>query len=228
MIRIFIGYDSKMPALTHVLSQSIYARASKPVSVTPLILTQLDGILIREYDPLQSTEFSFSRFLTPYLSNFDGWSIFADNDVIAQDDIVKLWNLRDEKYAVMVVKHAHNPVESVKFLNMPQTRYEKKNWSSIMLFNNAKCRILTPDYVNTASGLDLHQFKWLENDHLIGSLPMEWNHLVGYNEPNPNAKLVHYTIGGPYFTDYSNCEFSQAWWSEHEDMLRVLQLSSTK
>ena len=227
MIRIFIGYDSKMPALTHVLSQSIYARASKPVSVTPLILTQLDGILTREYDPLQSTEFSFSRFLTPYLSNFYGWSIFADNDVIAQDDIVKLWNLRDEKYAVMVVKHEHNPVEGVKFLNMPQTRYEKKNWSSIMLFNNAKCRILTPDYVNTASGLDLHQFKWLENDHLIGSLPMEWNHLVGYNEPNPNAKLVHYTIGGPYFTDYSNCEFSQAWWSEHEDMLRVLQLSST-
>ncbi len=224
MIRVFVGYDSKMPALTHVFSQSILARASRPVAVIPLVLTQLEGILTRERNPLQSTEFSFSRFLTPYLSNFEGWSIFADNDVIARDDIAKLWALRDDRYAVMVVKHEQNPIEDVKFLNMPQTRYQKKNWSAVMLFNNTRCRALTPEYVNTASGLELHQFKWLGDDSLIGSLPFEWNHLVGYSEPNPDAKFVHYTIGGPYFTEYSDCEFSKEWWTEREEMLRVVQL----
>ena len=31
-----------------------------------------------------------------------------------------------------------------------------------MLMNCRKCTTLTPDYVNKASGLELHQFKWLE------------------------------------------------------------------
>jgi hypothetical protein len=224
MIRVFVGYDSTMPALTHVFSQSIHARASRPVAVIPLVLTQLTDLLTRARDPLQSTEFSFSRFLTPYLSGFEGWSIFADNDMIARDDIAKLWALRDERYAVMVVKHEQDPIEGVKFLNMPQTKYNKKNWSAVMLFNNAKCAALTPEYVNAASGLDLHQFKWLGDDGLIGALPPEWNHLVGYSAPNRGAKFVHYTIGGPYFAEYSDCEFSREWWNEHRDMLRVAQL----
>lgn len=225
VIRLFVGYDSKMPVLTHVFSHSIQARASKPVAIIPLVLTQLQDVLTRARNPLQSTEFSFSRFLTPYLSNFEGWSIFADNDIIARDDIAKLWDLRDDRYAVMVVKHEQIPIEDVKFLNMPQTSYKKKNWSAVMLFNNEKCRTLTPEYVNTASGLDLHQFKWLGDDNLIGDLPPEWNHLVGYNRPNPDAKFVHYTIGGPYFEEYQTCEFSSEWWYERSDMLRVAQLN---
>lgn len=223
MIRVFVGYDSRMPALTHVFSHSVHARASSPVAVIPLVLTQLNGILARERDALQSTDFAFSRFLTPYLSDFEGWSLFADNDVIVRDDLAKLWALRDDRYAVMVVKHEQNPTESAKFLNQPQTKYKRKNWSSIMLFNNARCTALTPEYVNTASGLDLHQFKWLDDD-LVGSLPPEWNHLVGYGAPNPDAKLVHYTIGGPYFAEYCDCDYSREWWDERDDMLRVAQL----
>lgn len=136
-------------------------------------------------------------------------------------DIAELWELRDDRYAVMVVKHDHTPREERKFLNEPQTRYEKKNWSSVMLFNNNRCRVLTPDYVKNASGLELHQFKWLGSDDLIGTLPDRWNHLVGYNTPRKDAALVHYTLGGPYFDPYRNCEYSEEWFAERDAMLHA-------
>jgi len=221
MINVFIGYDPRETVAYSVLAYSIQARASQPVSVTPLMLSQLKGVLIRERHPLQSSDFSFSRFLTPYLSGYTGWSVFMDCDMLMRDDIANLWQLRDDRYAVMVVKHHHVPKETVKFLGEPQSRYEKKNWSSVILFNNARCRALSPEYVNQASGLELHQFKWLGNDDLIGVLPDRWNHLVGYNPPRTDAALVHYTIGGPYFDAYRECEYSKEWFAEREAMLRV-------
>ena len=223
MINVFIGYDPREAVAFSVLAHSIHARASSPVSITPLMLSELKGTLTRERHPLQSTDFSFSRFLTPYLSNYAGWSIFMDCDMLMLDDVARLHALCDERYAVMVVKHDHQPKESVKFLDQPQTPYQKKNWSSVMLFNNARCRALTPDYVNTASGLELHQFKWLANDDLIGQLPARWNHLVGYNEPDPQAALVHYTLGGPYFTEFRDCEYAEAWRDELQKMQCVEQ-----
>jgi hypothetical protein len=223
MIRVFIGYDPREAAAFSVLAFSIHARSSQPVSIVPLILSELKGIMTRERHPLQSTDFSFSRFLTPYLSDYSGWSVFMDCDMLVRDDIAKLYALRDERYAVMVVKHDHVPKENKKFLDQPQTPYQKKNWSSVMLFNNSRCRALTPEYVNTASGLELHQFKWLGNDDLIGDLPDRWNHLVGYNPPRKDASLVHYTLGGPYFDEYRNCEYAQEWRHEQQAMLCVDQ-----
>ena len=73
-----------------------------------------------------------------------------------------------------MVKHDHVPKETTKFLGQPQSKYEKKNWSSVMLFNNEKCQALTADYVNTATGLELHRFQWLESDDLIGDIPHRW------------------------------------------------------
>ncbi len=219
MIRVFIGYDPRETVAYNVLAHSIQARASEPVAIAPLMLSQLKAVLTRERHPLQSTDFSFSRFLTPYLSEFNGWSVFMDCDMLVLRDIAELWRLRDERYSVMVVKHDHVPRESVKFLGEPQSKYGKKNWSSVMLFNNARCRALTPDYVNRASGLELHQFKWLESDDLIGALPDAWNHLVGYNAPRSDAALVHFTLGGPYFAGYADCEYAQAWRAEREAML---------
>lgn len=223
MIRVFIGFDPRETVAWHVLTHSILARASQPVSFIPLALHQLKGLMWREANPLQSTEFSFSRFLTPYLSGYEGWSLFMDCDMLVRDDIAKLWELRDDRYAVMCVQHDHRPRETTKFLGALQTPYVKKNWSSVMLFNNARCRTLTPDYVNTASGLELHQFKWLGDDRLIGALPPAWNHLVGYSEPNPEASNVHYTLGGPYFKEYHDCEHAQAWVDERVAMSRVDQ-----
>ncbi|MGZ8209400.1 MAG: glycosyltransferase [Burkholderiales bacterium] len=221
MIRVFIGFDPREAIAYNVLAFSVHRHASRPVSVTPIMLSQLGGILTRERHPLQSTDFSFSRFLTPYISGYSGWSIFMDCDMLMLDDIAKLWALRDDRYAVMVVKHRHVPQETVKFLGEPQSRYEKKNWSSVMMFNNARCRRLTADYVNTASGLELHQFKWLESDDLIGALPERWNHLVGYNPPRREAALVHYTLGGPYFEEFADCEYAQAWLDAKQAMLAV-------
>jgi hypothetical protein len=148
-----------------------------------------------------------------------------DCDMLMLDDIARLWSLRDDRYAVMVVKHDHVPRETRKFLGEPQSRYEKKNWSSVMLFNNEKCTALTPEYVNRASGLELHQFKWLESEELIGSLPDCWNHLVGYNPPRRDAALVHYTLGGPYFNEYRDCEYSEEWRRERDAMLHVSKVS---
>ena len=225
MINVFIGYDPREAVAFSVLAHSIHMRSSQPVSISPLMLSQLKGVYTRERHPLQSTDFSFTRFLTPYLSGYNGWSVFMDCDMLVLDDIAKLWSLRDERYAVQVVKHNHVPKEDIKFLGAKQTKYEKKNWSSVILFNNAKCRALTPEYVNTATGLELHQFKWLGNDNLIGEIPHRWNHLVGYDAPTPEASLVHYTIGGPYFEEYKNCEYAEAWRKELE---RVLYADSNK
>jgi hypothetical protein len=227
-MRVFIGYDPREAVAFSVLAHSIHVRASEPVSVTPLLLSELKGVFTRERHPLQSTDFAFSRFLTPYLSGYEGWSVFMDCDMLVLDDIANLWRLRDERYAVMVVKHDHQPRESVKFLDQPQTAYPKKNWSSVILFNNARCRALTPEYVNTASGLELHQFKWLADEGLIGELPRIWNHLVGYYLPTPGASLVHYTLGGPYFDEYRDCEYAAEWRQELARMLACTQRDARK
>lgn len=221
MIKIFIGYDPNEEVAYHVLSASIMRRASQPVSITPISLGTLRTIFNRERNPLQSTEFSFSRFLTPYLSDYEGWSIFMDCDMLVLDDIANLWNLRDDKYALMCVHHDHVPTEELKFLNQTQTKYERKNWSSVMMMNNAKCKALTPTYVETATGLDLHRFRWLE-DHQIGEIPHRWNHLVDYDSELPIKDIsnLHYTKGGPYFEDYKNCGYAKEWLSEYDEMLR--------
>lgn len=221
MIRVFIGYDPREAVAYNVLAYSIQARASRAVTIAPLMLPQLKGILTRERHPLQSTDFSFSRFLTPFLSGYEGWSLLMDCDMLMLEDVATLWQVRDDRYAAMVVKHNHVPRETVKFLGEPQSKYEKKNWSSVILFNNAKCRALTPEYVNKASGLELHQFKWLASDELIGALPDRWNHLVGYNPPRKDAALVHFTLGGPYFDEYRGCEYAKEWFAERDAMLRV-------
>lgn len=225
MIPVFIGYDPREALAFSVLAYSIQARASQPVAIAPIMLSQLRGVMTRERHPLQSTDFSFSRFLTPYLSNYSGWSVFMDCDMLMLDDVANLFALRDDRYAAMVVKHDHVPKEQRKFLDQPQSAYQKKNWSSVILFNNAKCRALSPEYVNKASGLELHQFKWLDSDDLIGAIPDRWNHLVGYSAPRKDASLVHYTLGGPYFDEFRDCEYSAEWRAELKSMSRVDQRS---
>ena len=219
MINVFIGYDSNEEVAYHVLVSSIIRRTSEPVSITPINLNSLKLIFNRKRSILQSTEFSFSRFLVPYLSDYQGWSIFMDCDMLMLDDIAKLWELRNDKYALMCVHHNHVPDENLKFLNQTQTKYERKNWSSVMLMNNTKCTALTLQYVETASGLDLHRFRWLK-DELIGEIPHRWNHLVDYDPNLPITEIsnLHYTEGGPYFEDYKNCGYSNEWLHEFSQL----------
>lgn len=221
--RIFIGFDSKEVVAYHVFCQSIQEKSSIPVEFTPIALNNLDGIFTRERNSLQSTEFSFSRFLVPYLCNYEGWAIFADCDMLMRSDVAKLWELRDDRYAAMCVKHDYVPKVETKFLGQTQTKYEKKNWSSFILFNNAKCKALTKDYVNTATGLQLHQFKWLESEELIGEIPATWNWLVNEYDHNLEADNVHFTDGGPYFEEYKNDDYAEEWFAARDRMLTVVQ-----
>jgi lipopolysaccharide biosynthesis glycosyltransferase len=217
MIRVFIGYDPKEVVAYSVFAHSIIRRASEPVSITPIVLKQTS--LTRPRLSTQSTEFSFSRFLVPHLCDFKGWAIFADCDMLCLGDIARLWAKRDERFAVQVVKHDHRPTTTTKFLGQAQTSYPMKNWSSVMLMNCRKCWRLTPDYVNTASGLDLHRFEWLKGqptweptgEELIGEIPREWNHLVGYDEPTGGELNLHFTEGGPWFPAYANGPFADLW-----------------
>jgi lipopolysaccharide biosynthesis glycosyltransferase len=144
-----------------------------------------------------------------------------DWDMLVRADIAELWRLRDERYAVMVVKHQHVPRETVKFLGEPQTKYEKKNWSSVMLINCAHYhnRCLTPNYVRSHDGAHLHRLAWITDQDRIGDLPREWNWLVEEYPHNDAAKLLHYTIGTPCFSHYANCDHADVWHQERAIML---------
>lgn len=217
-LRVFIGYDEKESVAYHVLAHSILRHASRPVSITPLVKSHMAGFYRRERSAIESTDFSFTRFLVPYLSGYQGWSVFMDCDMLMTADVSELFQLRDEKFAVMCVKHDYVACDDVKFLGAVQTKYEKKNWSSVMLFNNAKCTALTPDVVASETGLFLHQFKWLAGDEEIGAIPTTWNYLVGEMSMPGTPKLIHYTLGGPYFDSYRDCEHADKWFAEQRLM----------
>ncbi len=219
MIPIYIGYDPRESVAFYTLAHSISRRSSVPISIAPLSQSLLKGIYRRSRGPTESTEFSMTRFLVPHLSEYRGWSIFMDCDMLCRADILQLFEetQRQADKAVLVCKHDYVPKTARKFLDQIQTKYVRKNWSSLMLFNNELCRSLTTDYVNSAPGLDLHRFAWID-DAAIGELPLEWNWLVDEYAYNPRAKIVHFTIGGPYFDAYRECDYSDEWFAEFESM----------
>jgi hypothetical protein len=216
MLNVYIGYDPNETVAYHVLAHSILRRASIPVSIAPLMRSQLGAMYRRERGPTESTEFSLTRFLVPALSGFHGWSLFMDCDMLCLADVAELASAipRSGDKAVLVCQHDYVPRTERKFLDQVQTKYPRKNWSSVMLFNNARCRALSPEYVNTASGLDLHRFHWLKDED-IGDIPLQWNWLVGEYERTADAKIVHYTLGGPYFDEYRDCDYADEWREEH-------------
>jgi hypothetical protein len=216
---IHIGYDPRESVAFHVLSHSLLRRSSIPLSVSPLVRSQLKSVYTRPRGPTESTEFSMTRFLVPYLSEYAGWSLYIDCDMLCRTDIATLAAEveRQPDKAVLVCKHDYVPKSERKFFDQVQTKYARKNWSSLMLFNNERCRALSPDYVNSASGLELHRFAWTE-DRLIGGLATEWNWLVGEYPHNPGARIVHFTLGGPYFTEYRACDYADEWFEERNLM----------
>jgi hypothetical protein len=221
MLNVCIGYDHRESIAFHVLAHSILRRASRPVAIIPLALSALPQYQ-RVRSPMQSTDFTYSRFLTPSLADDNAVSIFMDSDMLCLTDICELEDIArsgaNPYKDVLVVKHDYTPRDDLKFLHQVQTTYPCKNWSSLMVFNgHRQCvRNLTPQVVNTAEAMYLHQFQWAMD---VGKLDTSWNHLVGEYERNPNAKIVHFTLGGPWFKGYERCEFSEAWWEELGDML---------
>jgi len=223
-MKVFVGYDTREDIAYQVCKHSIESK-SELADVRPLKQQELRdaGWYTRPIDKLASTEFTFTRFLIPELTNFKGWALFMDCDMILTTDIKELFDQADPKYAVMCVQHDYTPKEGTKMDGQKQTIYPRKNWSSVMLFNcghpsNAK---LTMDLVNDPeiNGAYLHRFSWLKDEE-IGELDHTWNYLVGVYDDIDKPNLIHYTEGGPWFENYRNCEFHELWKAELYDMFK--------
>lgn len=215
MIKLYVGFDPKEAIAYHVFIQSVINNSSAPIQITPLALSLLDEFKETHND--RSNDFIYSRFLTPYLNNFEGWAIFADGDMICNADIKELIDLADPDKAILVVKHNYKTKFKKKYLGNINEDYPRKNWSSVILWNcsHPKHKILTPSFVAQQTGKFLHRFSWLE-DNEIGELPIEWNWLAIEYEANPNAKLIHYTLGTPCFKDFKETDMSDLWYKYNQ------------
>jgi hypothetical protein len=232
LLRVFIGYDPVETVAWHTFAHSILRQSSIPVALVPVNLRNLGGIYTRARDPKQSNEFSFTRFLVPHLSGYSGLSVFFDCDMLLRCDIAELLEVPKQEpgKAVYVVKHDYQPRDDIKYLNTVQYRYPRKNWSSVVLWDcgHAANRSVTPEYVNTTEALNLHRFLWLRDEE-IGELNVRWNWLVGeYDEPPADVKNVHWTVGGPYFSEFSKSDFAGEWFAERERINYVLQRGDSR
>lgn len=222
-VNVYIGWDSREAAAWHVCAQSIIEKASVPVALKPLTL---DALRWFPNHPGGTNRFITSRYLIPCLEDFRGWALFIDADILLRADIADLWDLRDDRYAVQVVKHDYRTRSPRKYVGSPieadNLDYERKNWSSVMLINcgHPAVRDMTPSRVAQMSSQDLHRFRWLD-DSLVGELPGAWNHLVGEMPRRDDAKLVHHTLGTPGFSHYCDSEHSREW---HQTLLRANEI----
>ena len=203
-LRVFIGFDDRQIPASSALIQSILNTCSNPVAITPLVLSSLP------IERAGGTPFTYSRFLTPWLCNFDGWALFMDNDMLVLGDLTALFGFADDRYAIMVNKSI-----------------EPFEWASMMLFNcsHPANRVMTPEFLEDPdqSGAP-HSFDWLgdQKDDLIGTFPPEWNHTVGYDAPRSDAKIAHYTMGIPAHPETENCEYSDEWNKVFDQTLSLL------
>ena len=221
---IYIGYDGKVePVAFHTCVQSIIEKSSIPVSITPLALNTLSEYTETHKDG--SNAFIYSRFLVPYLNNFKGMALFLDGDMIVRSDVAELlWEFQQDE-AVKVVKHHYQTKHPIKYLGAKNEDYPKKNWSSVMLWNCSHHlnKQLTPQFIMEKDGKYLHRFQWLKHEDQVGKLDDTWNWLETEYEYNPDAKLVHYTLGTPCFKDYQSTDYSQEWWDTYQRMIYPLK-----
>lgn len=222
MLHIFIGYDSREQDAYEVCAYSLQKFSTMPLAIHGLRQDKLreQGFYTRPANEPASTEFAFTRFLVPYLCNYKGTALFVDCDFLFTQDISKLlaWVQHEQskvspmQYSVACVKHQYTPRRMTKMDGQKQVYYPRKNWSSLMLFNNPQCRMLTPNYVNEASPQALHRMAWTA-DHQILGLPMEWNWLEGeYARPGvmPPA-AIHFTNGGPWHQEQRAIDYGDMW-----------------
>ena len=222
-LKIFVGWDSREDIAYQVAKASIEKNTKANVEVIPLKQKALrkSGDYWRDVDKLASTEFTFTRFLIPALMDYDGWALFIDCDFVFLDDVEKLFNQVDARYAVMCAHHDYTPNAGVKMDGQQQTVYPRKNWSSMMLINcsHPSNKQLTRELVNQSdiTGAYLHRFSWL-SDSEVGKLSHEWNWLVGwYNQPRDGRpRALHYTEGGPWFPQYEDCEYANEWYKMYK------------
>lgn len=200
-LNVFIGFDSRQPIAFQVAAHSVWKHATCPVSITRLDLRTLP-ITRRGL-----SAFTYSRFLAPYLCDFKGISIFMDADVLVRGDVAELlaYPLSEPKTSVFVVPHAK--------------KFERP---SVMVFNNPLCQMLVPLHIEKPQ-LNPLALEWAAT---VGQLAPTWNHLVGYDTPNPNAKLVHFTAGIPVWNETKDCEFAAEWHQAMQESCSTCQFDA--
>jgi hypothetical protein len=223
-MKVYVGYDSREDIAWQVCRHSLL-RHAPGLDVFPLRQTTLReiGLYTRPIDAKASTEFSITRFLTPYLAASDGWSIFTDCDFVFTTDIRSLAAELDPSKAIYVVKHDYTPSLAIKMDGKAQHHYPRKNWSSFIVFNGShpSVKALTPAVVNSAEPAYLHRFTWTGDDS-IGELDLRWNFLVGeYPKPKAVPAAIHYTNGGPWFENHANVDFGDLWLAERDMYLKT-------
>jgi len=221
-IKVFIGYDSsqdysdKFSDIVNppyvVCKQSILNNVNREVEIIPIKIAALKelGLYYRKEDLSSTTEFTYSRFMVPYLSDYKGISIFCDSDFLWKCDILETLDYINDDFAVSCVHHDYTPSNNTKMDGKIQTTYPRKNWSSLMIFNNEHplTKKLNVDLVNTETPQYLHRMQWA-GEH-IGKIPVEYNWLVGDYKIIDNPKALHYTNGGPWYNDYIK-EYEKDW-----------------
>lgn len=226
--QVYLGWDGAQMRAWNVAKASLQAHALSPVCAHRVTMTAMhdlyqrptstrDGRLWDDIsDAPMSTGHAIARFFLPHLPSSArvGWALFTDGDVLFRRDVSDLFALADDRFAIQVVQHQHDPVETVKMDGQIQTRYARKNWSSVMLWNLAHQAhdALTLEMLNSVPGRDLHRFCWLDDD-LIGPLPAEWNWLVGHSSPLIDPALVHFTDGDPSMPGYEHCPYADEWYA---------------
>lgn len=201
VVPVFLGYDPRQPIAFHVAAHSIARRSSVPVAIVRLQLSQLP-ITRRGL-----TEFTYSRFLVPWLCGFQGHAVFADADILCRADIAELVALAVQQKLPVDVSVVQN-----------KKRFE---WASLMVFDNSRCKILTPEYV-AETNHGMFDFKWA---NYVGGLPAEWNHLEGYDTPRPDAKLVHFTQGVPVWPETVDTQHAAEWLAERDAVMHSVSFA---
>jgi hypothetical protein len=239
MLNCFVGWDARETEAYEVCKYSLSRHSSDALHIEPVkhrVLRHM-GLFNRPWhiDPGSgqwfdskdgkpfSTEFSHPRFCVPAYAReigiTGGWVVFVDCDFLFLGDVAGLFAKFDKTKAVMVVKHRHDPAETVKMDGQAQTRYRRKNWSSLIGFNLDHPSVirLTPEIVNEKPGSWLHGFDWCHDDE-IGELSPEWNWIAGIVPSWVEPKAVHYTLGGPWWPEYANVPYAKEWLAERDLM----------
>lgn len=218
-LKVFVGYDRREDIAWQVCRFSLERHSRGPLFIAPIRQDSVRelGLYTRPLDKSATTEFSLTRFLTPYLAATSGWVVFCDCDFLFTADVHGVLEGLDPEKALYCVQHDYTPRFGVKMDNQQQTSYPRKNWSSFMVFNcnHPDVKALTPDVVNSASPAYLHRFEWIGNDDHIGALDLDWNFLEGeYPKPVETPRVIHYTNGGPWFDEWQDVDYADLWRAE--------------
>ena len=210
--RVFIGYDPSQDISFEVLRYSLQKHTTQELDIRAIDAEKIPN-WGRPIDPLASTPFTYTRFLVPWLCDYEGIALFMDGDMLALGDVSELFALPMDDLALRVRQHDYNPQATVKMGGKVQTQYPRKNWSSLMLMNCSKLGAWTKEAVETQTGAWLHRFEAI-GDEQIGDISEEWNVLDHMTGP---TKLLHYTSGGPWLAGCEDADHADLWHEYREE-----------